>query len=147
MTDIALPQPKPAANRPTDVDVKDVNAYWSETSDALLKKLGSSLTGMSQATAAVKLSQVGHNVLSTKSEVTALGLFLSQFKSPIILILLMATVASALLGDLIDAVIITLIILGSAILSFTQEYSAGAAAEKLKAQVKIQSSVLRDGQP
>jgi P-type Mg2+ transporter len=63
------------------------------------------------------------------------------------LILILAKITSALLGDSVDAVIITLIVLGSAVLSFSQEYSAGTAAEKLRDQVKVQTNVLRDGQP
>ncbi len=121
--------------------------YWRETPDALMKRLGSSLNGLSQADAGRKLAEGGRNVLTTQSEVTPLGLLLNQFKSPITLILIFATIASAVLGDVVDAVIITVIVLGSAVLSFIQEYSAGSAAEKLKAQVKVQSLVLRDGQP
>lgn len=111
-----------------------------------MKTLGTSSNGLSQADAERKLVEVGHNALTAKQEVTPLGLFLSQFKSPIMLILIFATIASALLGDLTDAVIITLIVLGSATLSFIQEYSAGSAAEKLTAQVNIQAKVIRDGQ-
>src|SRR5579862_356788 len=123
-----------------------VDPFWSQKPDVLMGKLGTSPNGLSQADAERKLQEVGHNVLTTKSEVTPLGLFLNQFKSPIMLILIFATIASALLNDVVDAVIITLIVLGSAILSFVQEYSAGTAAEKLKEQVKIQAKILRDGQ-
>src|SRR5579859_1615362 len=123
------------------------NRYWSQKPDALMNMLGSSANGLSQAQADRKLGEVGHNVLDTKSQVTPVGLFLNQFKSPIMLILIFATIAAALLGDLVDAVIITLIVLGSAILSFAQEYRANTAAEKLKDQVKIRATVLRDGQP
>src|SRR5450432_2642462 len=91
-------------------------SYWSQPPETLMKTLASSSNGLSQAQAANKLDEVGHNVLATKSEVTAVGLFLNQFKSPIMLILIFATVTSAALGDLTDAVIITLIVLGSAIL-------------------------------
>lgn len=132
---------------PNTTAILPANAYWCRTADELIKELGSSRNGLSQIDAGRKLSQIGRNILATKSEVTPLGLFLNQFKSPIMLILIFATIASALLGDLVDAVIITLIVLGSAVLSFTQEYRANTAAEKLKAQVKIQSVVLRDGQP
>ncbi len=121
-------------------------AYWTKQPDELMKQLGSSSQGLSQTEAMRKLAQVGPNVLVTKSEVTALGLFLEQFKSPIMLILIFATVASAVLGDLPDAIIITLIVLGSALLSFFQEYSANTAAQKLSEQVKVQSIVIRDGQ-
>ncbi len=126
--------------------VIDPNAYWSQQSVDLMRKLGSSANGLSQTDAGRKLAEVGPNVLATKSEVSALGLFLNQFKSPIVIILIFATIASALLGDLADALIITLIVLASAILSFVQEYSAGQAAEKLKAQVQVKAAVLRDNQ-
>ena len=125
----------------------DPNGYWGQNTDALMKTLGTSSNGLSQADAERKLAQVGHNVLTTRNEVTPLGLFLNQFKSPIMLILILAIIVSAFLGDLADAIIITLIVLGSAVLSFTQEYSAGTAAEKLKEQIKIQATALRDGQP
>ncbi|MBA3869280.1 MAG: HAD-IC family P-type ATPase, partial [Anaerolineae bacterium] len=132
----------------SDTSVNGIlKAYWSQKPDALMKSLASSSNGLSQVDAERKLAQVGHNVLTTKSEVTALGLFLNQFKSPIMLILIFAIIASALLGDLADAVIITLIVLGSAVLSFIQEYSAGTAAQKLKQQITIQTTVLRDSQP
>ncbi len=123
------------------------NAYWSQPADSLAKALHSSANGLSQADAARKLAEVGRNVLTTRREVTPLGLFLNQFKSPIVLILIFATIMSALLGDLADAVLITLIVLGSAVLSFIQEYTASTAAEKLKAQINTKATVLRDGQP
>jgi Mg2+-importing ATPase len=50
------------------------------------------------------------------------------------------------LKDWVDALIILVIVLGSALLSFFQEYSASTAAEKLRAQVTVKASVLRDGQ-
>src|SRR5438105_11618132 len=104
------------------------NRYWSEAPEQLIKTLHSSADGLSQADASRKLAEVGRNVLVTTSEVSALGLFLSQFKSPIMLILIAATILSALLGDLTNAVIISLIVLGSTVLSFVQEYSASSAA-------------------
>ena len=76
---------------------------------------------------------------------TPLGLFLNQFKSPIVLILIFATLISAFLKDWVDAVIILLIVLGSALLSFFQEYNASNAAEKLRSQVSLKADVLRDG--
>ena len=76
-----------------------------------------------------------------------MGLFLNQFKSPIVLILVFATVVSAFLGDWVDAAIILLIVMGSALLSFYQEYNANNAAEKLREQVSFKTDVLRDGKP
>jgi len=92
------------------------------------------------------LAQAGRNVLQTKKQATALGLFLNQFKSPIILILIFAALVSLALKDWADAVIVLIIVLGSAVLSFVQEYNASNAANKLQAQVSVKATVLRDGQ-
>ncbi len=71
--------------------------------------------------------------------------FLSQFKNPIILILIVATGISAATGEWIDAMIILTIILASATLSFYQEYTAGNVIAELRAKVQAKSVVLRDG--
>jgi Mg2+-importing ATPase len=120
--------------------------YWSLAEDDLLASLQSKPEGLSAAEADRRLSQVGPNVLETKKKTTTLGVFFNQFKSPIILILLFATGVSAMLKDWVDALIILVIVLGSALLSFFQEYSASTAAEKLRAQVTVKATVLRDGQ-
>ncbi|MBC8249305.1 MAG: magnesium-translocating P-type ATPase [Anaerolineales bacterium] len=121
--------------------------YWSESPDSLLAALYSTAEGLSTDDARQRLEQFGPNVLKVKEKTTALGLFLNQFKSPIILILLFATGVSAVTKEWVDALIILTIVLGSAVLSFWQEYSANTAAEKLRAQVMIKATVLRDGQP
>lgn len=119
--------------------------YWGQPQDNLLAALGSTPNGLSAAEARRRLEEFGPNLLEAKEEATTLGLFLNQFKSPIVVILLFATGVSAVLKDWIDALIILAIVLGSALLSFIQEYSASTAAEKLRAQVTIKASVLRDG--
>jgi P-type Mg2+ transporter len=120
--------------------------YWSQPSASLLASLHTTPDGLSADEAGRRLSQFGPNVLDAKKKVTALGVFVNQFKSPIILILVFATALSAVLHEWVDAVIILAIVLGSALLSFFQEYSAGNAAEKLRAQVTVKATVLRDGQ-
>ena len=54
---------------------------------------------------------------------------------------------SAFLQDLPDAIIIAVIIIGSAALSTVEEYSSGNAAEKLRQRLTAKATVLRDGQP
>ncbi len=76
-----------------------------------------------------------------------MGLFLNQFKSPLVLILIVAAIVSAILGEWTDAVIVLAVVLGSTMLGFVQEYRAGNAVEKLRSQVTIKSNVLRGGQP
>jgi len=119
--------------------------YWSEPAADLLKRLGSSTEGLTSADAAERLSTQGKNTLETKKKASALGLFLNQFKSSIVLILLAATIISGFVGDWTDAVIILAIVLCSAVLSFFQEYNASNAAEQLKKQISMKTRVLRDG--
>ncbi|HEX2981124.1 MAG TPA: HAD-IC family P-type ATPase, partial [Anaerolineaceae bacterium] len=120
--------------------------YWSLPLEDLLSALRASRDGLTTSEANARLARVGPNALQTKEEATPIRLFLSQFKSPIILILLFATIISAVVQDWTDALIILAIVLGSALLSFSQEYSANHAAEKLRSQITLKSSVLRDGQ-
>ncbi len=124
-----------------------LETYWAMPPDDLLAALGSGPAGLSDAEAAARLARYGPNQLHARQRAGALRTFLRQFTSPIILILLFATTVSAVLGDWIDAAIILAIILGSATLSFAQEYRADAAAEKLRAQVQMTATVVRDGQP
>ena len=119
--------------------------YWSLDTDAVLTKLNASLNGLTTAQASQRLQEYGRNSLQGKSKITPLKMLLGQFKSPIILILIFATLVSAFVQDWVDAAIILGIVFASAILSFVQEYSANNAAEKLRAQIHVTSRVLRDG--
>jgi len=125
----------------------DLRKYWSQSSHKLLDALETSPEGLSAADASSRLSQYGLNVLEARERASALRLFLSQFRSPIGLILLFATGVSAIVRDWADALIILTIVLGSALLSFVQEYRANGATEKLRARVTVKARVLRDGRP
>jgi P-type Mg2+ transporter len=121
--------------------------YWNQPIEEVMSTLETQSEGLPSNVAARRLEQFGSNVLRVTRKVTRLKVFLGQFNSPIIWILLFATGVSALLQDWADAVIILIIVLGSAFLSYVQEYSASSAVEKLKAQVTFKTTVLRDGKP
>ncbi|HEX9116038.1 MAG TPA: HAD-IC family P-type ATPase, partial [Anaerolineae bacterium] len=125
----------------------DVETYWSQAAEAVLARLGSGPAGLAGAEAERRLAAVGPNALTAKRPVTPLGVFIRQFNSPIILILLVAAGISAFLQDWLDALIIGVIILGSAVLSTVEEYGADNAAEKLRDRLTIKANVLRDGHP
>lgn len=120
--------------------------YWSLSSERLLAGLRSSATGLQQTEAESRLSQYGPNALQAQRRVTGLRLLLSQFKSPLVLILILAAIISAFMGEWTDASIVLAVVFGSTMLGFVQEYRASNAVEKLRAQVTIKSSVRRDGQ-
>ena len=122
-------------------------AYWSLPPEQLLAALHTSANGLSQADAEKLLKQYGLNALDARRQATTAELFLRQFKSPLVLILIFAAIISISVGELIDATIVLAVVFGSTILGFVQEYNASNAIEKLRTQVTIKSRVLRDGQP
>jgi magnesium-transporting ATPase (P-type) len=85
-----------------------LEAYWSQPVEAVTAAVRSSADGLSGDDARQRLTQYGPNALKARERATALGLFLNQFKSPIILILLFATGVSAVLHEWVDAVIVLL---------------------------------------
>jgi len=125
-------------------DQVDLN-YWAKDLNQLWQLMRSSPQGLTQDEAEQRLDTYGLNVLHTHRQLTPLVLFLNQFKSPIVLILIFATVMSAFLGDFTDAIIILVIVFGSAILSFVQENNAHNTTEKLRTQLTIKADVLRHG--
>jgi Mg2+-importing ATPase len=124
-----------------------ISAYWSRLTADLLSELHSAPNGLSITEAHERLKQVGPNVLKPRRHETALRAFITQFTSPLVLILVFAAVVSAIAGQWTDAAIVVAIVVASAVLSFAQEYSASHAVEKLRAQVTIKANVLRDAKP
>jgi len=122
-------------------------AYWSLTPEQLLTALHATPNGLQSADAEQRLKQVGLNTIRVQQQATALRLLLSQFKSPLVLILIFAAIISGIMGEWVDASIVLAIVLGSTILGFVQEYTASNAVEKLRSQVTIKSNLLRGGQP
>lgn len=120
-------------------------AFWSVPSTEMLRHLESTLNGLTDSEAKRRISLYGSNLLKPKKRSDAVTLLFSQFKSPIILILLFATGLSFFLHDSVDALIILAIVLGSGFLGFWQERGAADAVEKLLAIVQIKVSVFRDG--
>lgn len=123
-----------------------MESFWTQDTNTLLTQLSSDeKKGLSQEEAMQRLEKVGTNSLGSKKKSSPLLLFLSQFKSPISLILLFATMISLFMKDYVDSVIIFAIILISGLLGFFQEYRAGNAVSALLNLVRIKANVLRDG--
>lgn len=100
---------------------------------------------LTSAEARRRLAEFGENRIRPQQRTGALGLFIAQFKSPIILILIGAAIVSLFLQDRTDATLILAIVLASGVLGFWQEYNATDAVAKLRALVDTKARVLRDG--
>ena len=120
-------------------------AYWGLPADQLMAELKSDARGLTQREAHLRLKRDGPNTLRAMKKATALGLLLSQFKSPLVLILIVASCISLAASEWVDAGVVLAIVLGSTLLGFTQEYIAGNAIEKLRSQITVHSKVLRGG--
>jgi P-type Mg2+ transporter len=119
--------------------------FWAISSTDLILSLQSNAQGLSKGEATRRLAIHGKNLLKTKKRTDIPALLLSQFSSPIILILIFASVLSFFLGDIPDAVIILVIVGISGLLGFWQEWGAADAMEKLIEIVEVKATVLRDG--
>jgi Mg2+-importing ATPase len=113
---------------------------------AALSELGSSALGLSSVEASRRLSVYGPNVLLSHG-VSALSVLVRQLRSYLLLLLLVAAVVSAVVGDRTEALIIGGIMLMSVGLSFLNEYRSEKAVEALHSQIRHLAFVDRDGQP
>jgi Mg2+-importing ATPase len=111
--------------------MKIPDTYWEIGIDNLIHALETSPSGISEEEAGKRLSEFGHNILKKREKRTKLSLFLSQFKSPIILILIFATLVSAIVRDFTNAAIIVAIISISGFLSFLQKTTLEKQTEQL----------------
>ncbi len=123
----------------------DIQHFWQYEPQGVMTELQTSLSGLSKGEAAKRLAA---GVSKTKLRPPLLQdilLFLSQFKSPLTLLLVAAVILSALLGETSDVFIILFILLATGIVSFVQERHAGKAVEKLKSIIRTKVKVYRDG--
>jgi Mg2+-importing ATPase len=121
-------------------------AFWQQPLPELCRALDAGPGGLSGAAAAARLKDFGPNLLRPVRRGALLRLFLSRFRNPLVIILLVASGISAVTGDLASFLIISAIVLMSVTLDTFQEYRAGQAAERLRQSVAVRATVLRDGQ-
>jgi Mg2+-importing ATPase len=122
-----------------------LETFWSIPVSDLVKRLQTTSQGLSNDDAKQRLASCGANLLKPKKRSDTPTILLSQFKSPIILILIIAAALSIFLGEKINATIILTIVLISGLLSFWQERRATEAVQKLLGIVQIKVAVLRGG--
>jgi Ca2+-transporting ATPase len=119
--------------------------YYDQDISSVFGELRTSVKGLSPEDAEKRLEEYGKNELKEKEKVSVFRLFLSQFKSILILILVIAAIVSALLGEAIDAAVILFTVFLAGILGFVQEYRAEKAIELLKSLTSPEATVIRNG--
>ena len=119
-----------------------------------MERLSSSPDGLPSAEASTRLHRFGANQLTATRSVSALKLLLDEFRSPLVIVLIIAAVVLVGVAEiaeesdqLIDAGLIGLIVLFNAGLGFTQNYRANKGIESLSRLAAPSATVLRDDVP
>lgn len=116
------------------------------TPEQLSQELGTDLeVGLQANDAARRLNQQGPNELPQASPVSPWKLFVSQFASVIVWVLIGAAVIAGFLGEWVDAIAIVAIVMLNAVLGFFQEYRAERSLEALRHLAIATARVIRDG--
>ena len=128
--------------------------YYLHSVEEVFSELGSGEKGLSSAEAQSRLEKYGRNKLAEPKKVSLISRFFSQMKDPMIIILIVAAIISAV-TDIIeaghftvptDSIIILVVVLINAILGVVQESKAEKAVEALQKMSAATSRVLRDGE-
>ncbi len=120
------------------------DAYSKEVKE-VFDELDSSKKGLTNQQAQTRLKKFGENKIKKDHKLRPLKILLDQFKSFLIYILIIAIIISAFLGELFDAIVITIIVLVNAGIGFFQQYKAERAVESLKKLLVPTSTVIRNG--
>lgn len=120
--------------------------YHSNSITQVLAGLQTTEDGLSLNEAEKRLIQHGKNALPRSGDsLTRLAIFIHQWKSPLLIILLIAGIVSGILGETLDMIIIYITALVNACIGFFQEDKANQALKKLRQMVEYKALVLRDG--
>ncbi len=111
----------------------------------LYAALASSAAGLTTAEATARFAATGPNELQVLARHSAWTTLAAQFRNVLVVILLVATLLSALLGHTLEAVAIAVIVLFAVLLGFVQEHRAERSLEALREMAAPVAHVLRDG--
>ena len=112
--------------------------------EEILKQYSTQKEGLSLSEANARLEEYGLNKLKEQKKNSPLKLFLSQFLDVLIFMLIIAAIASYMIGNHLDAIVILVVVIINSIIGFIQEYRAENAMEKLKSLVHTDAHVKRD---
>ncbi len=113
--------------------------------DEVFKELKTNKEGLTEEEAEKRLQKYGYNEIKRGKKISPLKIFIMQFHSIVIYILIAALIISIFLNETIDAIVIGVIVLLNAVFGFVQEYRAEKSIEALKKLASLKATVIRDG--
>ncbi len=121
--------------------------FYSLSVEDVLTILDSGTEGLSETEAESRLTKYGSNEIIEEKRISPLEIFINQFKSVLILILVLAAgVSGFILREYIDMLVILVIVFLNSSIGFIQEYRAEQAVEALKKMVSPNTRVVRNGE-
>jgi Ca2+-transporting ATPase len=119
--------------------------WYNLSPDEALQALDSKRSGLNETLAKERLGQYGPNELAHKKKEPPILVFLRQFLSPLIYVLLVAAIISIIAQHYLDAWVIVAVLLLNAVIGFVQETRAESAMEALIKMAAPRAKVRRDG--
>ena len=126
------------------------NNYYNKKVEELYKELNTSINGLTEEEASKRLEKYGENKLAERKKKSNFIIFLNQFNDLMIILLIFASVFSAVISYIqkesyADSIIILIIVIINATLSFIEEKKADKAIEELNKMFITNNNVIRDG--
>ena len=122
------------------------DAWYQKSGAEVAKQIGSDPhQGLTEGEAAERLAKYGPNELKGKPRATMWEMLLDQFKDFLVLILIAASLVSAVVGEVADSLVIVTIVVLNAVLGVFQESKAEKALEALQKMAAPNSKVIRGG--
>jgi P-type Mg2+ transporter len=120
-------------------------AFWNSTLDELEREFEPGTTGLTAAEVAARLARYGPNRIERKGGRPLIVQFLARFKSPLVLLLLGASIVMGATGDVWGCAIVGVIVVMSVTLDFVQEHQAEKIVDALRRSIAVRARALRDG--
>lgn len=126
--------------------------YYNQSIEEILKKYDVSLQqGLSSSEVEKRLEKYGYNRLESKKQKSAFAIFIDQFKSSMVIILLVAAIVSGVIGvmegdGLVETYVILAILIVNAVIGMAQELKAQSSLDALKKMSSPHTKVIRDGE-
>lgn len=125
--------------------MENIQHPWSVSEEELIKNLESNEKGLTEEEVSKRLIKYGKNIFKNKEKRSIISLFLKQFVSPLIFLLIGASILTGVLQEWIDTFVIIFAVLLNVILGFYHEYHAEDTLSKLTTYIKDRSKVVRGG--
>jgi Ca2+-transporting ATPase len=119
--------------------------YHALEAEEVLKEFKSKKEGLSESDSKDRLNEYGENIIEDEAKINPIKIFLVQFSSVLIYVLLASCVLSVFIKHYIDASIIFAIVFLDAIIGFIQQYRAEKSVLELKKLLVPYAKVLRNG--